>query len=235
MPDLYQLPTEQPLRPRRHAAARSQLERCATSWRERLGRRWHHLGIVLGLGIGLSVAGGATAGTIYLTKGPVPSAHGQPDFQRAPAFVEVDANTKVGYVPRKYVVPSAPNTPVNRLLNAIAPVYSPNLKTLIGHLYPGIGFIPLGLNPHSVPCLPIVENGTTSTIPCRSTTKTVPDIVGMDTPDGMAILLTGGMLVISANAHSRSVPVGHIISTSPAPGSKFPASTPVTVVNSIGP
>ena len=233
MPDLYELPTEQPLGPRRHAAARSQLERYATSWRERLGRRWHHLGIVLGLGIGLSVAGGATAGTIYLTKG-------RSLYARRTRFPACTGLRRSGCQHQGWLRTTEIRRPRHRIPRESAPVCDcarlrPESQDSDWAPLSGHWVHPLG--PEStLSAMPSdCRERTTSTIPCRSTTKTVPDIVGMDTPDGTAILLTGGMLVLSANAHLRSVPVGHIISTSPAPGSKFPASTPVTVVNSLGP
>lgn len=36
----------------------------------------------------------------------------------------------------------------------IVPVYGRDLKTLVGYMYPGKGFVPLGESPHSVPDLP---------------------------------------------------------------------------------
>lgn len=231
------LPPERSLPARRHAAARSQLERYATSRRERLGRRWHHLGVVIGLGIGLSVAGGATAGTIYLTKGPLPTEDGQIDAQRIPDFLSVVAGGETGYVPRAYIVPPSLNEPGGPLLGTIAPVYGPDLKTLIGHMYPGVGFVRLGQSPADEPCSPewSSSNGTTSTLPCPSVTVTVPDIVGMETPTGMAAISRNGLSGDPENVHSATVPAGHVVRTSPPPGSRVPARTPILVFNSLGP
>ena len=232
-----QIPEERSLPVGRHAAARSQLEGYATSWRERLGRRWHHLGIVIGLGIGLSVAGGAAAGTIYLTKGPIPMVNGQPDIQRAPDFIRIASGGVTGYVPRAYILPPEPDKPATALLGSIAPVYGPDLKTLIGHMYPGVGLVPLGKSPADEPCIPssVTEDGTTSTIPCQSVTETVPDVVGWSTPTAMAAMSKTGLSALPENAHSPTVPAGHVIRTSLAPGSRVPARSQIFVFNSLGP
>ncbi len=232
-----QVPQERSLPAGRHAAARSQLEHYATSWRERLGRRWHHLGVVIGLGIGLSVAGGAAAGTIYLTKGSIPTVNGQLDTRRAPDFIRIAAGGVTGYVPRAYILPPEPNKPASSLLQSVAPVYGSDLKKLIGHMYPDVGFVPLGMSPVDEPCLPgwVTENGTTSTTPCPSVTETVPDVVGWSTPAAMAAMSQTGLSAIPENAHSPTVPAGHVIRTSLAPGSRVPARSQIFVFNSLGP
>jgi len=193
--------------------------------------------VVIGLGIGLSVAGGATAGTIYLTKGPLPTVNGQLDTQGAPDFISIAAGGVTGYVPRAYILPPEPNKPPNSLLLTIAPVYGPDLKTLIGHMYPGVGFVPLGKSPADEPCIPgsTTENGTTSTIPCPSVTETVPDVVGWSTPTAMAAMSQAGLSALPENAYSPTVPAGHVIRTSLAPGSKVPARSQILVFNSLGP
>lgn len=63
MPDLYQLPTERPLPAHRYVAARNQLSELPSMKPWRLLRRWRHSGIVVGLGIGLSVGGGVALAT----------------------------------------------------------------------------------------------------------------------------------------------------------------------------
>ncbi len=221
------LPPERPLPHQRHAAARAQLERYATSRRERIVQRWRRAAVVLGLGLGLAVAGGAAAGTVYTL-----------DIQHAPDFISVVAHGRiVGYVPRSYVLPSPVNTPVNQRLGQVAPVYGLDLKKLVGHMYPGVGFIPLGKSVTSEVCQPISTYGssTTSTIPCPSVTETVPNVVGMDTPAGVVALQQAGVMANVENEYSKSVPAGHIIRTSPSAGPRVPARTPVVVVNSLGP
>jgi len=116
-------------------------------------------------------------------------------------------------------------------------VYGPDLKKLVGHMYPGVGFVPLGKSITSVPCMPVTmtENGTTSTTPCPSVTETVPNVVGMNTPTGVVSVQSGGLQPIPQNEHSRTIPNGEIIRTSPPAGTRVPARTEVTVFNSLGP
>jgi len=238
MSSILHLPKERPLPSGRHAAARAQLERYATSRRERISQRWRRGAVVVGLGLGLSVAGGAAAGTIYLTKGPVPTVNGTLDFQNAPDYISVIWHgTLVGYVPKGYVTPSPVDTPANGLLGQVAPVYGPDLKQLVGHMYPGVGFVPLGKSITSVACMPATAtaNGTTSTTPCPSITETVPNVVGMSTPTGMVSVQSAGLAPVPQNQHSRTVPNGNIIGTSPSAGTRVPARTQVTVFNSLGP
>jgi len=236
-PVLY-LPPERPLPRERHGAARAQLELYATSRRERIIQQWRRAAVVLGLGLGLTVAGGAAAGTIYLTRGPVPTVNGSLDLQHAPDFISVISQGRiVGYVPKGYVVPSPVNTPANQLLDQVAPVYGPDLKKLVGHMYPGVGFVPLGESITSVACTPaaITENGTTSTIACPSVTETVPNVVGMNTPTGVVRVEAAGLAPVPQNEHSPTVPNGYIIGTSPSAGTRVPARTRVIVFNSLGP
>ncbi len=238
MSSLFNLPPERSLPHERHAAARAQLELYATSRRARIMQRWRRAAVVFGLGLGLAVAGGAAAGTIYLTKGPIPTVNGTPDLKQAPDFISVTAHGKiVGYVPRSYLLPSPVNTPVNQRLGEVAPVYGPDLKKLVGHMYPGVGFVPLGKSVTSAPCTPVItgENGTTSTLPCPSVTETVPDVVGMSTPTGMGTVQQAGLEAVPENEHSRSIPNGYIVGTSPPAGTTLPARTPVNVYNSLGP
>ncbi len=243
MNSVFHLPPERPLPKGRHYAARAQLERFATSRRERIVLRWRRGAVVLGLGLGLSVAGGAAAGAIYLTrsptKGPVPStANGSLDIKKAPDYVSVTSGGRiVGYVPRAYILPSPVDTPANQRIGEVAPVYGPNLKTLVGHMYPGVGFVPLGKSVTSEPCTPVFtgENGTTSTLPCPSVTETVPNVVGMSTPTGVGTVQQAGLEAVPQNEHSQSIPSGHIVGTSPPAGTRLPARTPVIVYNSLGP
>lgn len=233
-----QLPPQRELRPERRTAARSQLEQYAKGWRERIAQRWGRWAAVLGLGVGLAVAGGAAASTIYLTKGPVPTVNGRIDIQRVPDFISVTSGGRiVGYVPRKYVLPSRLQTTTGSLIGQVAPVYGPDLKRLVGHMYPGVGFVPIGQNPSSVPCRPVFisGNGTTSTIPCPSVSETVPDVVGLATPTGVGKVQAAGLEPVPENEHSSAVPNGQIVGTSPPAGTKLSARSPVIIFNSLGP
>ena len=82
------------------------------------------------------------------TKGPVPNdtiVNGQTDITKVPDFVAaVGKDGKiVGYVPKADLFPAAtsgthvgPQTPFE-----VQPVYASDLKTLVGHFYPGVGFV----------------------------------------------------------------------------------------------
>lgn len=234
-PDPF-LPPERVFPHQRYVAAHGQVVDIATGWWGRARRLWRRWLVVVSAGVAIAVAGGAAAATLHPTKGPVPEVHGTPDFAAAPDFISVSSGGKVvGFVPRRYVIPQragAPSAP-----SVVAPVFGSNLKTVVGHLYPGVGYVALGTNPNSVECKTIsVYDGsaTTSTIPCPSVVETVPDIIGLSTPAGVVQLEERGLLANVVNAHS-SVPRGHIVRVSPAAGSREPARTEVTVVNSLGP
>jgi hypothetical protein len=238
MSTLLDLPEERALPEVRQAAARAQLARYASSRRERIAQRMRRAGLALGLGLGVIVAGGATAATVYLTKGPIPTVNGRLDFARAPDFISVASNgAVVGFEPKRYVIPSRPGTPENALGTEVAPIYGPDLKTLVGHMYPGVGFVPLGHTPQSVPCLPesSSSNGTTSTIPCPSVSERIPEVVGMSTPSGVVALQSAGVTPHVENEQSTSIPSGHIVQVSPSSGTTVRTRTPVEVFNSLGP
>jgi hypothetical protein len=175
-----------------------------------------------------------------LTAGTVPpSQNGSVDPKKIPDFIATVGRTGklVGYVPRAYLFPSHPNSPVSSKLGGVVPVYARNLKILVGHMYPDIGFVPLGKTPESQPCPSEVveENGVSRSVLCPSTTETLPNVVGMVTPSAAGELsgLSFGVQVM--NVHSISVPPGHIVSMSPAPGPGIHARTVVTIENSLGP
>lgn len=236
----FRLPPERDLPSERQRAARSQLEHYAKGWRQRIAQRWGRRAAVLGLGVGLAVAGAAAASTIYLTKGPVPTVNGQFDINHAPDFISVVSGDKiVGYVPRKYVLPSPRTQSVanSSLIGQVIPVYGPDLKTLVGHMYPGVGFVPLGKSPSDVPCTQVstMENGTTSTVPCPSVSETVPNVVGLATPTGVGKVQAAGLEPVPENEHSATVPNGQVVRTSPPAGTRLSARSPVIVFNSLGP
>ena len=228
---------ERPLRAGRHVAARRQLQEVVARGRPHFLGRFGRAGVALGVGVGLSIAGGAAAATLTLTKGPIPSsAYGPARSGRVPDFVSVEGRkgTVVGYTPRRYVMPG----PGQTLASGVAPVYASNLETLVGHVYPGVGYVPLGTDPASLTCVPeaVVSGATTSTIPCPSHRSALPDVVGMATPAGVVELQqAAGVSVTVQNGPSATVPAGHIVGTSPGPGSVVEGRAVVTVTNSTGP
>lgn len=100
MSDLYQLPTEQPLPAHRYAAARRQLSEVPSMrpW-QRLGR-WHHTGIVIGLGVGLSVGGGvALANGVF--SHPLPGTPSEKQLARPVNVTRAGTATiELGPIPR---------------------------------------------------------------------------------------------------------------------------------------
>lgn len=175
---------------------------------------------------------------VVQTKGTVPTpTNGTIVTTRIPDFISVTGDGRiVGYAPRDYLFPSAGSDQTN-LVGGVVPVYGPDLKTLVGHMYPGIGWVPIGDSPASGPCQQVfaIENGTTTTLPCPSTTVVVPNVVGMPTPDGVGALQKAGLGILVQNGPSTTVPSGHIVRTSPAAGANGYGREVITVTNSLGP
>lgn len=108
-------------------------------------------GLALGSLIILTGFARASAADTVPSKGPIPSTAvlpgGQVDAPLVPDFVPVwgsDGRSYIGYVPKEYVLdpfeqPSVNAPPVVRDW----PVYADDLKTLVGHLVSGRGFVPL--------------------------------------------------------------------------------------------
>jgi hypothetical protein len=114
------------------------------------------------LDIGLAVLVVAVAAGCFpvASKGtmPPPGLNGQVDPSRAPDFIAVAAPDGgiLGYVPKEFVL-SEPATTVGRPPRTDPPVYADDLQTLIGHMVAGKGFVPLGVNPDSVPNRPVEQ------------------------------------------------------------------------------
>jgi hypothetical protein len=176
-----------------------------------------------------------------LTKGTVPPAQkGRIDFKKAPDYVSVVGKSGkiVGYAPKAYILPSTTaNQPQNPELGSVAPVFGNDLKTVVGHLYPGAGFVAVGQSP-SAACSPvgtigISADGTTTehTYPC--VTQVLPNVVGLFTPTALAEISSLGITNNVINVHSATVPPGHIVSMSPRAGSKLLGHGPVTLTNAV--
>ena len=182
---------------------------------------------------------------VGLTKGTIPSSTGGTiDTKKIPDFISaVGRDGKiVGYIPRAYIVPAPANQPMSSKIGSVAPVYASNPKTLVGHFYPGVGFVPLGQSPASEPCIPEATSGRSAngqtisgSIACPSTAETVPNIVGTYLPTAMGELSAQSLTASIDYVHSKSISGGHVIAVTPAPGSKVPARSVLTVVSSLGP
>jgi hypothetical protein len=85
--------------------------------------------------------------------GPIPQSAFQPngiDLSQVPDFIPTMSNGKVvGFIPKSQIFPtsSAPQTPAELDASSIHAVYGPDLTTIIGYMYPGQVFVPLGETP----------------------------------------------------------------------------------------
>jgi hypothetical protein len=78
---------------------------------------------------------------------PPPGANGKVDPAAVPDFVAVAGPiSTVGYVAKEAVL-----NPVE----VSWPVYAEDLRTVVGHLEPGRGFVPAGVDPNTVPTIPV--------------------------------------------------------------------------------
>jgi hypothetical protein len=239
MPLPDQLPPARRMPSARFHAARRQLEGVVNntprSWRWRFGRR-----AAAGVGVGVLVVGGAAAAAAYFpSKGLIPSKNGVLEISKAPDFISVIVADKViGYAPKADLIlsPGSSQLPSGFGSTPI-PGYKADLQTLIGHMYPGIGFVALGESPHSVGCIPesTIEGSTTQSVPCESVSVTLPNVVGMSTPTAAGQLSGLGVLVDVVNTQSATVPGGTIASMAPSPGKVVFARSTVTIYNSTGP
>lgn len=171
------------------------------------------------------------------TKGGMPYNEGKGvPYNKIPDYLSVYIGpNEVGYTPKAYL--AAPDGSTNDpLLGRIAPIFASNLTTLLGHEYPGIGFVRLGSSPWSLSCRPEnVYNETSgggqtiTTIPCPSTTLILPNVVGMVTPTAVGELSGLGVGVVIQNVHSSSISPGHIVSTSPRGGTNVHSRQQVVV------
>lgn len=193
--------------------------------------------VILIVGISLATNGFGLFSVSGPSKGPMPYSPGKiVAYSKIPDYLSVYIGpNEIGYTPKAYLAATSvsANDP---LLGRIAPVYASNLKTLLGHEYPGIGFVRLGSSPWSLPCRPESTyfknaNGrqTSTAIACPSTTFILPNVVGMVTPTAVGDLSGLGVAVAIQNVQSTSVPSGHIVSTSPEGGTIVHARQQVVV------
>lgn len=193
--------------------------------------------VVFVVAIGFATNGFGLFSVSGPSKGAMPYSPGKRvAYGKIPDYVSVYIGpNEIGYTPKAYL--ASPNGSSNDpLLGRIAPVFASNLTTLLGHEYPGIGFVRLGSSPWSLSCMPESEytknvhgGQSVTTIACPSTTLVLPNVVGMVTPTAVGELSGLGVGVVVENVHSSSVPAGHIVSTSPAGGTAVHARQQVVV------
>jgi hypothetical protein len=93
------------------------------------------------------------------TKGTMPP--GDVDWRNAasvaPDFIAVwdrDGVRIAGYVPRSYLFPAPTVVPIGAE-DPPMPVYAADLRTLVGHMVAGKGFVPVGVDPASIADIPV--------------------------------------------------------------------------------
>ena len=113
------------------------------------------------LGAAMMIAvGGGGAVLLHVFLASTPDAQNRPTVGgpisyrngrvKGPDFVAVEGKGKIaGYEPISYLFPTNPS---GSHVGEVAPVYSRDLHTLVGHEYPGVGFVPLGQSWTSEPC-----------------------------------------------------------------------------------
>jgi hypothetical protein len=131
------------------------------------------VGLCLAGSIGLGLVVSQAAGGAGPTSGKIPESafgsNGTINPSQVPDFVSVAGSNggTIGYVNKSDILPqTAPGTVVGSAppeAKVIA-VYGPDLTTIIGHMYPGQGFVPLGTDPATVATIPAtVVEGPVST------------------------------------------------------------------------
>jgi hypothetical protein len=197
--------------------------------------------VMVGIAAALATSGFGLFSSSGPSKGAMPYDPPKgPTYKSIPDYVAVYVNAiTTGYTPKAYI--AAPNGARNApLLGRAAPVYASNLTTLLGHEYPGIGFVPAGQSPWTQHCYQestfsksASGTVTTSTLPCPSTVLVLPNVAGMVTPTAVGELSGIGVNVVMVNIHSKSVPPGHIVATSPRGGAKVHGRQSILVYNSV--
>lgn len=108
----------------------------------------------------------------FASKGtmPPPGPNGVVDPSLAPDFMAVAGRDGgiAGYVPKRYLLP-VPGPP----LEPDVPVYADDLQTLVGHMVNGKGFVPIGVDPGTVPNIPVQVAPSLAGPPGPSTSLTI--------------------------------------------------------------
>jgi hypothetical protein len=135
-------------------------------------QRWHSPGRIVLTAVAVLAPRPSAADPGHPTKGPIPPAAylaNGIDAALVPDFVPVwgrDGTTVAGYIPKAYILgPTLPTVTSSRPEGGIAPVYADDLTTLVGHMYPDRGFVPLGVDPNSIPTIPVQQGPPSSGAP----------------------------------------------------------------------
>jgi hypothetical protein len=130
------------------------------------GTRQRRLYVLVTIAVlsGLTMAAATTVSPSTLTKGPIPEAawraDGSMDLTIVPDFIPALGRdgTQVGFVQRDLVLADQATRPSRLPPSATTeiPVLADDLASIVGHMVPGRGFVPLGVDPASVPEYPFV-------------------------------------------------------------------------------
>jgi len=143
---------------------------------------------------------------------PPPGLDGEVDASLAPDFIAVAGRDGgiVGYVPKDYLF-REPTTSVGRPTEPEIPVYAEDLRTLLGHMVAGKGFVPLGVDPAAVPTLP-VQQGPSSAAPATTSRSLTLYVRSATTRTAwFAVVAPGepvGAHAMGAQGHNAGVGVG---------------------------
>jgi hypothetical protein len=99
---LFVLPPDRPLPGARRTAARTQLVETTSKRSSRLLGRWRHTGIVVGVGVGLSVGGGVALAQGVFSQAPQPGSPSEAQLAKPVVVTRTGTATiNLGPVPRK--------------------------------------------------------------------------------------------------------------------------------------
>jgi hypothetical protein len=102
MSDLFDLPPDRPLPAVRHVAARSSLVKTTSTRSRRFFARWRNTGIVVGLGVGLSVSGGVALAQGVFSQNPQPGSPSEAQLAKPVVATRTGTATiDVGRAPHK--------------------------------------------------------------------------------------------------------------------------------------
>lgn len=111
-----------------------------------------HVPLMIGLAVAMASCNPfATKGTIP----PPPPGGGEVDQQHLPDYISAwnrEGTAIAGYVPKACLFPEPGVVPMRE---EACPVFAEDLLTLVGHMVPGRGFVPLGADPADVPTFPV--------------------------------------------------------------------------------
>ncbi len=160
------------------------------------------------------------------------SSHGSIIWSKVPALViAVSRGAVVGYVKKSDLRPSQGLTgplqePVPGCGTDGLNVYNAD-RLLIGHIYPGTGYIPLRVEPKCPPEGTAPPGGPASD--SHSSAVVVPDIRGQTLSQAEQTLLGAGLLTKVVNVTTPGAAAGTVLSEAPVPGATMARGSEVTI------